>query len=43
MIKKKTIKFLVKILYKYTDIVAGNSKELATNLQNYVNRKDNTL
>ena len=43
LIKKKTIKFLVKILYKYPDIVAGNSKELATNLQKYVNRRVYTL
>ena len=42
-IKKKIIKFLVKILYKYPDIVAGNSKELTTNLQKYINRRVYTL
>jgi len=41
--KKKIIKFLVKILYKYADIAAGNSRELATNLQKYTNRKVYTL
>ena len=41
--KKKIIKFLVKILYKYADIAAGNSKELATNLHKYTNRRVYTL
>ena len=30
--------FIVKILYKYADIAAGNSRELDTNLQKYNNR-----
>ena len=42
-IKKNIIKFLVKILYKCPDIVAGNSKELSENLEKYINRKVYTL
>ena len=38
-VKKKIIKFLVKILYKYPDIVAGNSKELVEDLEKYTNRR----
>ncbi len=41
--KKKLIKLLVKILYKYADIVAGNSNELAKDLQKYTNRTVYTL
>tara|TARA_B100001540_G_scaffold316596_1_gene346872 strand:+ start:1550 stop:2638 length:1089 start_codon:yes stop_codon:yes gene_type:complete len=38
-VKKKIIKFLVKILYKYPDIVAGNSSELVKDLEKYTNRR----
>ena len=42
-IKKKIIKILVKILYKYPDTIGTNSKELSTDLSKYVNRKIYTL
>ncbi len=42
-VKKKIIKFLVKILYKYPDIVAGNSKELVEDLEKYTNRRVHKL
>tara|TARA_Y100000590_G_scaffold424919_1_gene532353 strand:- start:1150 stop:2235 length:1086 start_codon:yes stop_codon:yes gene_type:complete len=42
-IKKNIIKFLVKMLYKCADIVAGNSKELSNHLEKYINSKVYTL
>tara|TARA_B100001063_G_C16723970_1_gene535196 strand:+ start:255 stop:1340 length:1086 start_codon:yes stop_codon:yes gene_type:complete len=41
--KKKIIKVLVKILYKYADIIASNSNELSDNLGEYIGKKVNTL
>ena len=41
--KKKIIKFLVKILYKYSDLVAANSNETAINLELYAKKKIYTL
>ena len=42
-IKKKIIKILIKILYRYSDIVASNSKELSNDLSEYIGRKVYTL
>ena len=42
-IKKKILKLLVAILYKYSDAIIGNSKELSFNLQGYVNKKVETV
>ncbi len=42
-LKKKTIYYLVKILYSYADIVAGNSRELAKALEKHAGCKVNTL
>lgn len=42
-IKKKIIKILIKILYKYPDIIMTNSKELSFDLSKYVKRKIYTL
>ena len=41
--KKNIIKFLVKILYKYPDIIAANSQELSKDLEKYTGRKIFTL
>ena len=42
-LKKKIIYYLVKILYSYADVVAGNSSELAKTLQKHANCKVYTL
>lgn len=42
-IKKSIIKVLVKILYKYPDIIAANSQELSIDLEKYTGRKIHTL
>ena len=42
-IKKKIIKLLIKILYKYPDIVAANSQELSHDLEKFTKRKIYTL
>ncbi len=42
-IKKKIIKILIKILYRFPDIVASNSSELSHDLSKYINRKVHTL
>jgi glycosyltransferase involved in cell wall biosynthesis len=42
-IKKNIIKILIKILYRFPDIVASNSSELSYDLSKYVKRKVYTL
>lgn len=42
-IKKNIIKLLVKILYRYPDIIAANSKELSVDLENFTGQKIYTL
>ena len=42
-IKKNIIKVLVKILYRYPDIIAANSQELSEDLENYTGCKIHTL
>ncbi len=42
-IKKTIIKLLVKILYRYPDIIAANSQELSDDLEKYTGRKIFTL
>ncbi|MDC3207815.1 glycosyltransferase [Candidatus Pelagibacter sp.] len=42
-IKKNIIKVLVKILYRYSDIIAANSQELSEDLEKYTGRKIHTL
>ena len=42
-IKKKIIKILVKILYRFQDLVVSNSKELSKDLNRYIKRKVYTL
>ena len=42
-IKKNIIKLLVKLLYKYPDIIAANSQELSKDLEKYTGRKIFTL
>jgi len=42
-LKKNIIKILIKILYKFPDIVASNSSELSYDLSKYVKRKVHTL
>ena len=42
-LKKNIIKLLVKILYRYPDIIAANSQELSKDLEKYTGRKIYTL
>ena len=42
-IKKNIIKVLVKILYRYPDIIAANSQELSADLEKYTGRKIHTI
>ena len=42
-IKKNIILLLVKLLYKFSDIVAANSKESSIELSNYINNKVITI
>lgn len=42
-IKKIIIKFSIKFLYKYPDIVGSNSKELSQDLNSYIGRKVHTI
>jgi len=41
--KKKIIKFLMKLTYKYADLVLGNSKELSKDLTKLINKKVKTI
>lgn len=41
--KKKFIKFLMKITYKYADLVIGNTKELSKDLTKLINKKVKTI
>ena len=41
--KKKFIKFLMKITYKYADLVIGNAKELSEDLTKLINKKVKTI
>lgn len=42
-IKKNIIKFSIKLLYNYPDIVASNSKELSQDLNSFIGRKVYTI
>ena len=41
--KKKIIIFLVKLLYRYADVIAGNSAELSKDLAKYINHNVKTI
>ena len=41
--KKQIIKYLMKITYKYADLVIGNAKELSEDLTKLINKKVNTI